>query len=167
VAARHSNTRRSYRGRHRKPPQRQRVIVPAVTSLAVFSLGGVALAHAVSSDSTPGSAGAAIAHNDVRLFPAISVLPPPSGAPQPTTTQAHHVPAALRIVDVHGPCYVQVTRHGKLLTRQILRQGHQLTFKQHGLNVVLGNAGAVRLRINGHHAVRGGHTGQVRLLRVR
>jgi hypothetical protein len=144
------------------------VIVPAVTSLAIFSLGGVAIAHAVSNDSTGGAAGVSVPHDgDVRLFPAISVLPPPAVAPQPTIPRAHHIPPALQIVDVHGPCYVQVTRHGKLLTRQIMRQGHRLTFKQHGLHVVLGNAGAVKLSINGHHAVRAGHAGQVRLLRVR
>jgi hypothetical protein len=82
---------------------------------------------------------------------------------------SHHLSRgapALLITDVHGPCYVEVSHHGKLLTRTILRQGKQLVYRRHGLDIVLGNAGAVRLRINGDHAVRPGAIGQVRNLRV-
>jgi hypothetical protein len=152
------------------------VIVPAVTSIAVFSVGGVAIAHAVSDDPShdaAGGAGVVVAHsNDNTLVPSVPILPPPSPAPRLAAahhqlhSKAHHVPPALRIVDVHGPCYVEVSRRGKLVTRTIIRQGRQLTFRQHGLHVVLGNAGAVRLHINGHPAVRGGRTGQVRIIHV-
>lgn len=173
MAAGHRNTRKSYRGRHRKPPQRQRVIVPAVTTVAVFSVGGVAIAHAVSDDPSRGDAGVAVAHSNY-VLPTIRIVPQPSQAPRPSAVKPHHVqakphhvPPALRIVDVHGPCYVQVTRNGKLLTRKIIRQGRQLSYAQHGLHVVLGNAGAVKLSVNGHKAVPGGHIGQVRVFRVR
>ena len=171
MAGRHRNTRQSNRGRHRKPPQRQRVIVPAVTSLAVFGAGGVAIAHAVSDQPSRPTAGASVVHsNDDKLFPSAPILPTPSvlslHVVRAHHAKPHHVPPALRIVDVHGPCYVEVTRSGRLVKRMIMRQGHQLTFRQHGLHVVLGNAGAVRLRVNGHHAVRGGHIGQVRIFRV-
>jgi len=130
----------------------------------------VAIAHAVSNDSSRGSAGLAVVHNhDAPLIPRVAIPPTPARAATPThvaAAKAHHLPPALRIVDTHGPCYVEVTRNGKLVTRTILRQGHQLAFRQHGLHVVLGNAGAVRLRINGHRAVRAGHSGQVRIFRV-
>ena len=102
-------------------------------------------------------------------FPSLPVSPlaTPSPLVTPTHPAPRPIPPVLLITDVHGPCYVQVTYRGRLLTRTILRQGHQLVFRHHGLGLVLGNAGAVRLRINGHHALRPGHFGQVRNLRVK
>jgi hypothetical protein len=47
-------------------------------------------------------------------------------------------------------------------------RGHQrLSIRQHGLEVVLGNAGAVRIAVNGHHFRRAGAAGRVRHIRVR
>jgi hypothetical protein len=60
-----------------------------------------------------------------------------------------------------------VRHNGALLKRTTMRKGQQLVFRRHGLDILLGNAGAVRLRIAGHRAVPGGGIGQVRDLRVR
>lgn len=77
-------------------------------------------------------------------------------------------PASLRIADTGAPCYVQITsRHGKILVRKIMRGHQHLNIRRHGLEVVLGNAGAVRIAVNGHHFRRAGAMGQVRHIRVR
>jgi hypothetical protein len=143
----------------------------------MLGAGSVAIANAVSGGSShrlgDTTAKSAVAQGlDVPTvtprLPAPAPAPTPSSArPRDEPVVPHRVPPALRINDVHGPCYVQVTRHGSLLKRTILRQGQQLTFRRHGLDVVLGNAGAVRLRINGHHPIRPGASGQVRNVHVR
>ncbi len=181
---RHRRTR-SYRGRHRKPTQPQRVVVPVVT-LAALSVGGVAVANAVGDG---GTAHHARAGNLIAALPKVAVpLVRPSITPvakpisigpkaktkaKPNTL--HHVrhpkhvspPDSLRIVDVHGPCYVQVTTSGgKLVVRRILTQGDRLAFRHHGLDVTLGSAGAVKVAIDGHHATTAGRSGQVRTFRV-
>jgi hypothetical protein len=52
------------------------------------------------------------------------------------------------------------------MMRRIL-DGHQhVSFRHHGLDVVLGNAGAVRVSVNGAHARRVGSEGQVRRFHV-
>jgi hypothetical protein len=152
------------------------VIVPAVATVAMLSGGSFAIANAVGGGTSPATGGpptgSAVTHSIVP--PSIGQLTalPPSPPPSPAVRAApvvksHHVAPALRINDVHGPCYVQVSHRGRLIERTILRQGHQLVFRRHGLDVVLGNAGAVRLRINGRHASRPGRLGQVRVLHVR
>jgi hypothetical protein len=176
VAGRHRKTRGSQRGRHRKPAQLQRVIVPAATVVVVLGVGG-AVADAVVTNGSPHPAGATVIPE---LVPA-PYLPHVPVAPLSPSRPAHHrhrarshhqasttVPTSLRIRDVNGPCYVQVTdRSGRLLTRRILTTGQSLTYRRHGLDVVLGNAGAVRLSIDGHRTRRGGGSGEVRRFRVR
>jgi hypothetical protein len=167
----HQRTR-SYRGRHRKPAQPQRVVVPVVT-LAALSVGGVAVANAVNGPTPAHVAAAAV------IAPHVAAATP-SPAPTRVTLPAavHRVakqrphravrPDSLRIVDVHGPCYVQVNAaDGRLLLQQIMRQGQKVSFRHHGLAVTLGSAGAVRVAIDGHAAKRLGRPGQVRTFRVR
>ncbi len=172
MAGRHRKSRQSHRGRHRKPPQRQRIVIPAVAGVAVLSAGSVALASAVGGASSPRHPAASAGSVVVRSVPLPSFPVPPRTSQTtstPATKPVHHataMPPVLLIDDVHGPCYVQVSRRGTVLTRTILRQGKHLVFRRHGLDVVLGNAGAVRMRISGHHAIRPGAFGQVRVFRV-
>jgi Domain of unknown function (DUF4115) len=179
VAGRHRKTRpprrseRSHHGRHRKPVPRSHTVVPTVTVVAVFAVGGVAFGHAVAHGQAPHAAVAAPGTGPVEPTVAPTVIAPLSpthpATPKPKPRPApHHVTsAALSVTDVHGACYIQVTRHGTVLVRRILHRGDQVQFRHHGLDVVLGNAGAVRVAIAGHHGHLAGRSGQVRRFRVR
>jgi hypothetical protein len=175
VAGRHRKARSSSRGRHRKPPQRQRLILPAVAGIAVLGAGTVGVAGAIGDNASAHRPAPTAGSVVVRSVPLPTIPPLPlssSVARSPGTATLHHHTAqrptsTLVITDLHSPCYVEVSRHGVILTRTILRAGKELTFRRHGLDVVLGNAGAVRLRINGHRATRPGRLGEVRTLRVK
>jgi cytoskeleton protein RodZ len=79
--------------------------------------------------------------------------------PRPTDT------LALRVTGSQS--YIQITsRSGHLLIRRILHHGQHLAYRRHGLDVVIGNAGAVRLSVGGHRAHLAGRPGQVRRLHV-
>jgi hypothetical protein len=82
---------------------------------------------------------------------------------------AHHRAAPVLVVTDIGPaCYLQVTAPGgQLLTRQILHGGQRVVFRRHGLDVVLGNAGGVRISVDGRRAHLAGRSGQVRTFHVR
>jgi cytoskeleton protein RodZ len=97
-----------------------------------------------------------------------SVSATPSTSPR-STPPARHAPSppALRIVDTGPACYVEVGRHGHVVVQRILHGKEHLTFRRPGLTVVLGNAGAVQVSIDGHRFHRGGRDGQVRQFRVR
>jgi hypothetical protein len=171
ATAQHRRTR-SYRGRHRKPAQGQRVVVPIVT-LAALSVGGVAVAAEVGGSSHPPvpAAGALVPHLPSAIRPSLPptlVTPAPHARDKTSSTPVRHArPDSLRIVDVSGPCYVQVsTAHGKVLVRRIMHEGDAVAFRRHGLDVTLGSAGAVRLAVDGHHARRVGRPGQVRIFHV-
>ena len=79
--------------------------------------------------------------------------------PRPTDT------LAIRITGFDS--YVQVTTwNNHLLVSRILHHGQRLAYRQHGLRVVLGNAGAVRISLAGHRPRRAGRPGQVRSFRT-
>jgi hypothetical protein len=59
------------------------------------------------------------------------------------------------------------TTNGQVLTERIVRSNQHLTFRRHGLDVVIGNAGALRIAVDGHRFHRAGRSGQVRRFRVR
>lgn len=73
----------------------------------------------------------------------------------------------LVVTDTGPACYLRVERAGHLLVRTILHGHQHRTFRRHGLDVVLGNAGAVRIAREGHRAVRAGRPGQVLQFHVR
>jgi len=167
----HAVRSHGHRGRHRKPPSRQRAIVPTVTAVAVLAVGGVAFGHAIAQGQAPHSAGVVTPPTPRVVPPVIAAAPAtPAPATSPKPKRAHHrhrpAPPALVVRDVGADCYIQITRHGHLLVRRILHPGQRLTFRHHGLDVRLGNAGAVRISVDGHHARRAGRPGQVRSLRV-
>jgi hypothetical protein len=152
-------------------------MVPALAATVVLGGGGTALGFAV------GGPGGGTAAPQITPFAAPLVLstapvvdPTPSVAaapatptPAPThTPKPHPRPTdTLRLTVTGSVSYVQVkTWNNHLLVGRTLHHGQRLSFRQHGLRVVLGNAGAVRLSIAGRPAHRAGRLGQVRHFRL-
>jgi cytoskeleton protein RodZ len=160
-------------GRHRKPASRQHTVLPTATAVAVLAVGGVIFGHAIAHGQAPH--GAAVVAPEPPAVPApvvtkVPATPTPPAKPKHPRRQARHrvAPAALSVIDVGPACYIQVTTtQGHVIVRTIMHHGQHLTFRHHGLDVVLGNAGGVKISVNGHHARRAGRSGQVRTFRVR
>jgi hypothetical protein len=151
-------------------------VLPTLTAVAFVAIGGVGLGHAVANGQAPhaaiGAIGAPATVPQVLISPVSSPASTPSVAPSRKSahkTARHPVtPAALVVTDTGSACYLQVTtKHGRLIVRRILHGHQQMVFRKHGLDVVLGNAGAVRIAVNGHHTRRAGGSGQVLRFRVR
>jgi hypothetical protein len=195
VAGRHRKPstfrREHHRGRHRKPPSTSLTVVPAVVAVAILAVGAVAFGHAVADGqapkgaaSLPGIATAPSAPTAI-VTPALPTAPavptssaspshsaqPEPGVPTPLSSKRprhHAAPAVFTILDRHGDCYLQVRNsHDRLLAQRILRSGQRQSFRQHDLRVVLGNAGAAWISVDGHHAHRAGRAGQVRQFHIR
>jgi Domain of unknown function (DUF4115) len=135
---------------------------------------------------SPGDAGAGVATPLVSPFaapaglanvpiidptPSVAATPAVTAAPQPAVAPTHKArprPSdTLRLQVTGSASYVQVvTWNNHLLLRRILHHGQHLAYRQHGLRVVLGDAGAVRMSIAGRPAHRAGSPGQVRHFRV-
>jgi hypothetical protein len=163
-----------------------------VTVVALLAVGGVGLGHAFANDD-PHAASVGVSAvttpappvlaTPVSVPPASPAAPsapasptaPPAKKPtRSTPTAPHHPPkrpagpAALTVTDLGPACYLEVkTANGHLLIRRILHGHQRFTFRPHGLHVVLGNAGAVKIAIDGHPAHRAGRVGQVRVFKVR
>jgi hypothetical protein len=159
-------------GRHRKPPQRSHLVVPALVSVTVLGAGGVSAAAAL-------SGGGEHAAPRPRLVPGLVVPSPQPLAPQPVTTAAagplptprpaapKAVSPGLKLTAIGRVSWVQVVgRHHRVLFVGMLRHGRSLTFTQRPLAVTLGDAGAVRIDFNGKVYRRAGRPGQVRLFHV-
>lgn len=151
--------------------------MPVGTGVAVVVATIIGVSHATADGQSPG----------VPLLPRAAAHPSPSVLAFHTTkpsirhsparpvrdhqphrhaTAPHRAVPAFRIRTT-APCYVQVTnRDGKLLVRRILHRGDHLSFRQHGLHVVLGNAGGARISVDGHRPHAAGASGQVRRFRV-
>lgn len=167
MAAPRSSRDRRYRGRHRKPARPQKVVIPIVT-IAALSVGGVAFANAVDN----GGSGSVRGGEVVPRLPAVAApaLHAPAVPTPVSVVHASHVrPHSLMVRDMSAPCYVKVvaTANGKVLVERIMQPGQLIAFRRHGLEVTLGNAGGVRVALNGHHAHRGGGSGEVRSFHVR
>jgi hypothetical protein len=151
------------RGRHRKPPRRSDLVLPTVTVAAVLSVGGVGASAALTSD------------HDVRGFttprPVPTVAIPthpaatPAATPSPTSTAT---PAAtqttpwLSVTTTGRVAWVQVAaRHHKVLYAGLLRHGRTVEFRQRPLRVTVGDAGAVKLVIDGKVRNPAGRAGAV------
>jgi hypothetical protein len=179
MSGRHRSGPAPRRGRHRRPPSRQRLIVPALAATVVLGGSGTALGFAVGGPSDTGGVATPVVSPfaaPARLSNAPVIDPTPSiaataspGAPQPVTRpthRAHHAhpgPADTLALRVTGSAsWVQVlTRGDHVLVRRILHHGQHLSYHQHGLNVVLGDAGAVRMSIAGRPPHRAGSSGEV------
>jgi len=155
-------------GRHRKPPQRSHLVVPALVTVTVLGAGGVSAAAAL-------SGGGEHAVPRPRLVPGLVVPTPQPIAPKPIATASaaprspRPAPVAhgLKLTAVGRVSWVQVVGpHHRVLFVGMLRHGRSLTFTQRPLAVTLGDAGAVRVDYNGKVYRHAGRPGQVRLFHV-
>jgi hypothetical protein len=179
MSGRHRRGPAPRRGRHRRPPSRQRLIVPALAATVVLGGSGTAVGFAVGGpgggtvtpQATPFAAPAVLSlAPNVDPTPSIAATPAPtaSAAPAHTPKPAHVRPTDTLALQVTGSAsYVEVmTWNNHLLVRRILHHDQRLAYHQHGLRVVLGNAGAVRMSIHGRPAHRAGKPGEVLRFRV-
>ncbi len=110
----------------------------------------------------------------VVLSTAPVIDPTPSIAATPTARASQsHAKAkprptdSVRLVVTGSASYVSVrTWNNHLLIGRVLHHDQRLAFRQHGLRVTLGNAGAVRLTVSGHRAKVAGRPGEVLHFRV-
>jgi hypothetical protein len=137
-----------------------------------FAVGGPG-GGTVTPQATPFAAPAVLSlAPNIDPTPSIAATPAPAG--QPTATPAHKPkPAHVRPTDtlalqVTGSAsWVEVmTWNNHVLVRRILHHDQRLAYRQHGLRVVLGNAGAVRMSLHGRPARRAGQPGEVLRFRV-
>jgi hypothetical protein len=181
MSGRHRRGPAPRRGRHRRPPSRQRLIVPALAATVVLGGSGTALGFAVGGpgdgtvtpQATPFAAPAVLSlAPNIDPTPSITAMPAPAVVPSPATTHkpkpAHVRPTDTLALTVTGSAsYVEVlTWNNHLLVRRILHHGQRLAYHQHGLQAVLGNAGAVRMSLHGRPAHRAGTSGEVLRFRV-
>jgi hypothetical protein len=164
-----------HRGRHRKPPSPARIALPAGTGVAVIVAAVVVFTHTDANGQPlpPLAPGQVVALSNpspsVLAFhttkPAAvhhHVAAHPAATPEQRSPRHQRAGAALRL-RATADCYVQVTNHsGRLLTQRILHRGDHVAFRHHGLRVVLGNAGGVRISIDGARPRVAGASGQVR-----
>jgi cytoskeleton protein RodZ len=139
------------------------VMALALVVLVVF--GAVRLASGIRSGGT-GGGGGAVAAQDVPV-PAVPNVP----GDAPTTTGGGGVqpevaaPAGVtvKVRAVGGPSWVSATaRNGRVLYQQLLAAGEQRTVRNDRLvKLLIGNAGAVDLRVNGRELGSPGAQGEV------
>jgi uncharacterized protein DUF4115 len=178
VAGKHRKDPR-HRGRHRKPPSPARIALPTGTGVALAVAAVVVFTHDDARGQppppvSPASVVATAVQPSVLGFhttrPQRAPKPRLHGAAKPVVghhpVRRHQSPAALRLRAI-ADCYVQVTSHrGRLLVRRILHRHDHLSFRHHGLHVVLGNAGGVRISVDGDQASLAGASGQVRRFHI-
>lgn len=157
-------------GRHRAPPSRAHWVAPALVSLAVLAAGGVGAYAALvgSSDGSGTAAGPASRPTVADSTPAAPVSTPsaavstPTPAPSPASTAPARPQHALVIAVTGRVSWIEVTRtDGRVLYSGLLRHGHRLAYRNGGLHVVIGDAGAVRLVRHGRVTAPAGRPGQV------
>jgi cytoskeleton protein RodZ len=150
-------------------------------------MAGGGVAYALSQSDSPGgpSTAAVGVQTTVGVTPPTALLlpsPTSSGSPSGSATSPTRVtprrrtapkhaavahPDTLRLHITGAASYVAVSRHGRLIEQTILHHGQRQVFRRHGLDVVLGDAGAVTMSVNGHGAHRAGSSGEVRRFSVR
>jgi len=87
----------------------------------------------------------------------------PSGVPQNSSNAATY---ALNLwIEFQAPCWVSVNVDGRQVTRQEFYRGEKLPFRANNqVSLILGNAGGVRIQINGTPLRRLGAMGEVKRL---
>jgi hypothetical protein len=100
--------------------------------------------------------------------PSVSASPTSSATRSGSTAKPRKHPTdSFRLTITGTSSYVQVrTWNNHLLVSRVLHHDQRLAFRQHGLRVTLGNAGAVRLAVAGHAGRVAGRPGQVRHFQV-
>jgi len=144
-----------------------------LAGLIVLGISGVGAVTAISQhdgaspSSTPAPTSTSYVQQDTR-----PTSQPPSSTPSasPSTPRPHKTaPAASFVVRVTGRvAWVSVTRPGRrTLFAGLLRHGKTLRFRAHPLDVVIGDAGAVRITVRGRVHSPAGKSGQVLHFTVR
>lgn len=133
------------------PRPRRRIIAIALAVVSVMSLAGIALlplASGPKAEQTPiASAGALTGVSGHAL-----------ATQHPGGPTLRGVRAVLRL---SRPCWIRAVADGSLLARETLQPGGPVVYRaRHLLTLVLGNAGAADLRVNGR-PVATGNLGQV------
>ena len=162
-------------GRHRQPPPPTSWIVPSLATVAVLAAGGVSAFAAFGGGSeVHRQPPLVVSGSTTTTLPAAvpTARPAPTSAgpaPAPVgATRAHHHPDALVIRATDGVSWVQVRRvDGRVRFEGMLRPGHALRYRSGPVQVVIGNAGAVRLVRHGHVRDPAGRSGQVLRFRVK
>ncbi len=106
-------------------------------------------------------------HNDTSVGQVAASLAPvgSSEASVPSAPQSASATTATKLrleINATDKCWISVDRDGKPVLRKILQPGEVQSFDaEEKFQLVLGNAGAVRLRINGKSAKPLGKRGEV------
>ena len=133
----------------------------------MLGIGGVGAATALTDHggTTPASV-TALSPPSSTVSSSPSPVPAPSSAPAP---RPHRTPTVGFAVAVTARVsWVSVTLvNRRVLYAGLLRHGHMVTFRQRPIDVVIGDAGAVRLTLHGHLHAPAGHSGAVLRFRVR
>jgi hypothetical protein len=187
MSGRHrSATRASYRGRHRAPralherwaaPVAVGVLAVAAGSVGAYaaltgsgSQGGTPPArHAMPVASVTATPGAAAASAPASGGPAgaastrVTATPVPSRTPQHAAPAGspHRAPALLEVRVVGHASWVDVRRGSRVLVSRMVHHRGDLVFRRGPLQVVIGDAGAVDLRLAGHVRSPAGAPGEV------
>lgn len=152
----------SYRINHREPEEPIRPPMPIERSSAAWLGSLLALLSVVVLLAIAVFAGP----ENERPMPRVA-SPAPSPSPSPPTVagerteqRARAVRLTIRVVE--RPSWIQVVRDGQVLVRRTLQPGFERTFRDpRRLDLVVGDAGAVRVTLNGKRLGALGGDGQV------
>jgi hypothetical protein len=161
-------------GRHRTPPGHGHWATPALLAVTVLGAGGIGAHAAFSGHADPAAPGSIAPSSVAQLTPTpaapgsgpVEVTPTPTPTPgtpaSPPRTRTVRPAPALAITVTGRVSWIRVTAlHGRLLFSGLLQHGHRLVYRHGTLEVVIGDAGAVRLDRHGRHADPAGRPGQV------
>jgi hypothetical protein len=157
-------------GRHRRAPQRRRLVAPALGSVLVLGAGGIAAAAAITGGNGPGVH--PVQTPSATTPPAVTATPvptPTTAAPSPSAEPTRERPPAALVLHITGRVsWLEVTRPGgHLIFSGLLRHGREVIVRNGSAHVVIGDAGAVRLSRHGRVTSPAGGPGEVRILDVR
>jgi hypothetical protein len=146
--------------------------------VVAIAAGGVAFGHSLASGQPPQAATGSVTTVPPRPTPAVSAVIPPVTPSQAGVVKRtheaspaagrHDSPSTLVLTDRGGASSVRIkTASGQLVMRGTLRRGMRVTVPQRHVRLVLGNAAAVWISVNGRAAHQAGRSGKVLRLRVR
>jgi len=127
-------------------PQRRRSVVGGAMTLA--ALAAVIALALQSPRSSPGTDLAEPSDAPDRVQPSTSISPPPSPAAERRGLRA--------VLHAEQPCWVEVTADGEFVEQVTLQPGGTATYRaKRDLQIRLGNAGGVTLKVNGDPVTTG------------
>lgn len=143
------------------PRPRRRTIAIVLSAVSVLSLLGIALLPLVTgSKAGPRAEPAPAAPVETQTGASEHA----GAARQPSPPSPHGVRAVLRLTQ---PCWIRAVADGHVLANATFQPGEPITYRaHHHLRLILGNAGAAHLRVNGRR-ITTGELGQVVRLEFR